>query len=241
MEVCRDREVLDLGCIQHSAEMSLRMPRRWLHAAICEVAAACTGVDYLEQDAHELNARGYNIVPGNVLVDEPPGQFDVVVAGDLIEHLENPFRLLTYMEQALRPGGVAVITTPNCFFPGQLATIIGRRAPIINPEHVLFFDPFTFVKLVERSPLRVARVEWLDLSWWPFWDSRHFIVRKGVAPLTKQVIRWAVRRRPYLASDFAVFLERNDGSETGDTAEQRAEKVMAFHEPRRRREPRRPG
>lgn len=229
VDKCRDRRVLDLGCVQHSAEMSLRTPRRWLHAAICQVATKCVGVDYLDDDVRILNSRGYNVVAADVLVDDPPGRFDVVVAGDLIEHLENPSAFLDYVGRALDPGGTAVITTPNCYYVGQQVMIAGRRLPAINPEHVLGFDPFTLLKLVERSPLRVRSIEWLALSWWPFWDSRRLLVRRGVAPVIKKLIQLVIRRRPYLSSDFAVLLEHRTSDEVGETSKERAARATAFH------------
>jgi 2-polyprenyl-3-methyl-5-hydroxy-6-metoxy-1,4-benzoquinol methylase len=45
-----------------------------------------------------------------------PGQddaFDVVVAPEVIEHLENPRFMVREIYRILRPGGTAVVTTPN--------------------------------------------------------------------------------------------------------------------------------
>ncbi|MBV9769068.1 MAG: methyltransferase domain-containing protein, partial [Bryobacterales bacterium] len=57
-------------------------------------------VEWMEQD---LNLA----VPGH------ENSFDVVVAAEVIEHLENPRSMLREIFRILRPGGSAIITTPN--------------------------------------------------------------------------------------------------------------------------------
>jgi len=41
------------------------------------------------------------------------GQFDAVVAIEIIEHLENPFRFVRECAALLKPGGLLFLTTPN--------------------------------------------------------------------------------------------------------------------------------
>ena len=202
---CVGKSVLDLGCIDHSWRASVDNPA-WLHGRIAGVARECRGVDYLADDVAKLRARGWDIVAGDVLRDEPPGTYEVVVAGDLIEHLEDPAAFLEYVAAALEPDGVAVITTPNPFYLGQTVEIMLRRNPVVNPEHTAWFDPFTLSRLAERTPLAVREVHWLHQTWKPLWnvDGRAArYARNGLgAPM-----RWAARRRPYLSSDFGVVLE----------------------------------
>lgn len=43
----------------------------------------------------------------------PEGAFDVVYAIEVIEHLRNPYDFISEMFRVLKPGGMAIITTPN--------------------------------------------------------------------------------------------------------------------------------
>jgi SAM-dependent methyltransferase len=221
LDHCRGRRVLDLGCIDHTWRASIDNPK-WLHARIRAVASECTGVDYLADDVAELRSRGFDIVAGNVLQDDPPGTYEVVVAGDLIEHLEDPAAFLRYVHAALEPGGLAVITTPNPFYLGQTVEILLRGQCTVNPEHTAWYDPFTITELVERSPLAIRDVRWLEQTWQPLWNVGGRPARYARRALGR-AIRMAAARRPYLNSDFAVVLEgRGDDSPPAPPSERAA-------------------
>ena len=49
----------------------------------------------------------------NIPLPGHEGAFDVVVAAEVIEHLENPRFMIREIFRLLRPGGVAIVTTPN--------------------------------------------------------------------------------------------------------------------------------
>jgi 2-polyprenyl-3-methyl-5-hydroxy-6-metoxy-1,4-benzoquinol methylase len=68
---------------------------------IMRIPADLSGkVDWIEQD---LNVP----LPGR------DDAFDVVVAPEVIEHLENPRFMIREIFRILRPGGTAIVTTPN--------------------------------------------------------------------------------------------------------------------------------
>jgi SAM-dependent methyltransferase len=224
---CAGKAVLDCGAVQHSWRMSVENPD-WLHARIREVAKSCVGVDFLADDVEELRRRGFDIRIGNVLTDDPPDEaaFDVVVAGDIVEHLEDPGTFLRYVARALRPDGVAVITTPSAFYVGQWWTLLAKGRPAISPEHCVLFDPFTFAKLVDRTPLEIAELRWLTPSWWAFWDSGRVVANLVGRPL-HALSRVLLRGRPYLNSDFGVVLRRRPEGWERDVRQSAAD-VMGY-------------
>ncbi len=68
--------------------------------------------------------------------------FDGVVAGEVIEHLENPYRFLRACRAALRPGGVLVLSTPNPLHPPVLlCEALGVRRFFYTTEHRYYFLP----------------------------------------------------------------------------------------------------
>jgi SAM-dependent methyltransferase len=67
--------------------------------------------------------------------------FDVVVAGELIEHLREPERLVGEARRVLRPGGALVGSVPNFFrLRNRLAML--RGGPLDHdPTHLRIFAP----------------------------------------------------------------------------------------------------
>lgn len=56
-----------------------------------------------------------------------PGQADLVVAVETIEHMENPWAFMRALVQIAKPGGWIVVTTPNQLSGLSLATLIAKR------------------------------------------------------------------------------------------------------------------
>jgi SAM-dependent methyltransferase len=69
------------------------------------------------------------------------GSFDVVVAGELLEHLRDPRRLVAEVRRALRGGGTFVASVPNAYrVKNRLRFLLGRR-PEDDPTHLQMFSP----------------------------------------------------------------------------------------------------
>lgn len=201
--LARGRSVLDLGCIDHSASTARSLRERWLHRQLREVTAELVGIDVLESDAAELNAEGYDIRCADAEDFDLGRTFEVIVAGDLIEHLSNPGRLLESAARHMDDDSVFVVTTPNPFNIEQVVGSLLRRQVWVNDEHTLWLDPRVAHHLVSRSPLRVVDFHWIDTRF-------HFSTKGGriVPRLANAFSRWAMSRRPNLRRDFALVLER---------------------------------
>ena len=70
----------------------------------------------------------------------PDAGFDVVVAGELLEHLRDPQRLVSEARRVLRPGGTFVASVPNAYrLKGRLLFLLGRP-PENDPTHLQMFS-----------------------------------------------------------------------------------------------------
>ncbi len=203
VEMATGRRVLDVGCIDHSVETALGLGDEWLHHRLRTVATQLVGLDLLADAAATLTSEhGYDIRFGDAEAFDLEERFELVVAGDLIEHLSNPGRFLDCVAAHLDAGGRAVITTPNPFNIEQVVQGLVRDTVFVNPEHALWLDPRTMHQLVSRSPLRIVDFRWIDTRF-------HFVLKGGrvlrriLNPLTEV----AMRRRPILGRDYGVVLE----------------------------------
>lgn len=190
-----------MGCIDHSAETALELGDRWPHARLREVAAELVGLDVLEDDAARLSDAGYDIRPGDARDFDLGRTFDLVVAGDLLEHLDDPGGFLASVARHMHPGSLAVVTTPNPFSAEQLAWIALRSKVLVNEQHTMWLDPLVAHELVARSPLDVVDFHWID--------TRFRMPITGGGPLPRLVngaTRRLMERRPLLRRDFALVL-----------------------------------
>lgn len=154
-----------MGCIRHSADFALK-DKNWLHNKIKYVAKKVVGVDYLPSEIEKLKAYGYDIVFGDVNkllnIDE---NFDVIVAGDLIEHLTNFEGFFGNCNKLLSPHGILIITTPNPFYTDKFHFVSFKKTFIANPEHTCNIDPQTLSQLSGRFGYVIDEMYYIKNSW----------------------------------------------------------------------------
>lgn len=148
------KSVLDLGCASGYRRAD------WLHGLIRGVANDAVGVDMNERAVSELQERGYHIIAGNAEEVRLNHKFDVVFAGEIIEHLENFRAFLEVVHAHLHPTGVFVVTTPNAF---RITNFVYRLwgKPRVNRQHTCWFCEDTLVQLLDRNGFQVLEVKYL--------------------------------------------------------------------------------
>ena len=126
------RRVLDLGC---------------RYGALTEFYAEgndITGVDIDREALEHAKARlGIQVLWADLddslaFMDET---FDVVVIGELLEHIREPWQLIGQAYRVLRPGGSLVGSTPNGFRLKNRLRFLRGRHPEVDPTHLHLFSP----------------------------------------------------------------------------------------------------
>jgi SAM-dependent methyltransferase len=165
LERCRGKSVLDLGCIRHSAEFAVKDPG-WLHGKVVTTASRAVGVDYLAEDLKKLRGMGFVMIHGDVTkpiaLDE---KFDLIFAGDIIEHLTNFDGFFDNCSRLLKPGGELIITTGNPFYLEGVHYAALKGRVLINPEHTCWMDPQALAQLAERFDYAVKEAHFVSSSW----------------------------------------------------------------------------
>ena len=67
--------------------------------------------------------------------------FDVVVAGELLEHIRDPQRLVAEATRVLRGGGTFIGSVPNAFRLKNRLRFLAGRKPEDDPTHLHMFSP----------------------------------------------------------------------------------------------------
>src|SRR4051812_22948269 len=123
--------VLDLGC---------------RYGALTRAYAAgndVVGMDVDHEALAEAAKLGIETQHGDVSEPLPfeDTRFDVVVCGELLEHLPWPERTVAEVRRVLKPGGFFVGSVPNAFrMKNRLVFLLGRP-PETDPTHLHMFSP----------------------------------------------------------------------------------------------------
>jgi 2-polyprenyl-3-methyl-5-hydroxy-6-metoxy-1,4-benzoquinol methylase len=148
--------VLDVGCSSGYLARPL-------------VERGCTVVG-IEQDPRAAEAA--RDVCSEVLVGDvekmplslAPASFDVVLCGDLIEHLRDPEAFLTRIRALLRRDGRLVLSTPNVAnWALRLGLLFGRwrytERGLLDRTHVYLFTRATLTEMLEGAGYRVVALD----------------------------------------------------------------------------------
>lgn len=152
IERCAGKKVLHIGCCATPACKEESEKGTLLHLNLAKSASELWGLDMSREDITFLQDQYQieNLVAGDAeLIDKsfPPGAFDVIVAGELIEHLRNPGLFLVGARGLLAPGGTIIVSVPNGIaFRRGLKSLFGRET--VHPDHNFYFSKKTLAHLL---------------------------------------------------------------------------------------------
>jgi glycosyltransferase involved in cell wall biosynthesis len=147
-------KVLDLGC--SAGELADRVSLSG-HSVV--------GVDVVEHPG--VRSRMQHFVQADLsdgIPAEVGGEFDVILAADLIEHVRDPLALLHQMKRRLVDGGVLITSVPNFahWYP-RLRVLSGTfdydQRGILDSTHLRFFTRRSFQRLAQAAGFEIVRKE----------------------------------------------------------------------------------
>ncbi|UII23669.1 class I SAM-dependent methyltransferase [Fulvivirga ligni] len=186
----KESSVLDVGCIGQAID---NKSNSWLHGILCQHSDNVVGVDINEEKIIEVKKAGYNIFHTTELTNAH--HFDVIVMGDIIEHVSDVNIFLEFYAKHLKPGGKMVITTPNPFSFRQILNIFFFKRPFINVEHTCYLDPYVMFEVLDRSGLKISDFAWI---------KEHEAPKTFTSKILTGISRMMYKIRRYYAPNFGI-------------------------------------
>lgn len=158
-ELCRGKRVLDIGCVDAGVTEEKIAKGEWLHGEIVKVATKVIGVDTNCVGIDHLQGLGYAV--SYMDIESPPWMSidcpfepDIIVMGDVIEHLGQPLLALTNICDTMSQSARLVVTTPNAFWWVRFFDALIRRERV-HPDHTCWYSAQTLRQTLERAGFRI--------------------------------------------------------------------------------------
>lgn len=163
---------MHLGCTNYpytneaiESEMLLHFDLEKICSDLWGIDADQSGIDILVSHGSKQIVRGDLEKLEEVTLD---GEFEVIVAGEMIEHLNNPGLFLRSVRRYMSRDSVLLLTTINAycamrfFYYGAR----GRRgmAEPVHPDHVAYYSYSTLRLLLERHDLHMEQFLYYDIG-----------------------------------------------------------------------------
>lgn len=167
--VGREKRVLDIGCA--TGYLAERFARNG-----CRV----TGIEMDPAAAEEARRHCERVIVGGAdqpgTLESAGGGFDVIVCGDVLEHMAAPERALTLLRKLLVPGGSLLVSLPNVAYARvRLDLLRGRfeyqETGILDRTHLRFFTRHSARRLF-------AECGWMEREFHPAADRRPYLAAR---------------------------------------------------------------
>ena len=151
-----DKNILDIGCY-NGTFLSLIKNR---NNNFFGIEASEWGLNKSRQKGIEVNQYFFD---DTTRLPSADGYFDVVVAGEIIEHIYNTNFFLEEIQRILKPAGKLILSTPNIASLGRRIFLLFGINPIIElspnePDssgHIRYFTSKSLRQLLEKHKFKI--------------------------------------------------------------------------------------
>ena len=152
---CRGKTALHVGFGDAGARDATEIEGRWVHEALVKSASRAIGLDLDGQSverAREDGLEAYQVdcTDASAILRLDLPDVDLIILGEVIEHVGNPGGLLAAMRVAGSTMTRLIVTTPNAH---RIVTVINvaTRRETSHPDHVAIWTMPLLAQLVARN------------------------------------------------------------------------------------------
>lgn len=145
VKLCTGKTVLHVGCTGG------------LDVALRKVATRCYGIDKGPKERPDYQDVDLDRLWHTPLIPQPG--VEIIVCGEVLEHLSNPGQFLTALRTAY-PTTPLVITVPNAFCEVGRDWLVKRGRENVHRDHVAYYSITTLTTLLSRHQYRPTKHYW---------------------------------------------------------------------------------
>ena len=166
VSLVKGKSVLHVGCCDHVEIIDeKRRNGLWLHDLLRAASSFCAGVDINAEGVDYVRKLGIPDVYCADIVQGLPVQldkkrFDVVVVGEVVEHVDAPVKFLQGIRKAVVGPHEVAVSVPNAFFLENLENAI-CGVERINTDHRFWFTPYTISKVLSQAGYGVKDIRFV--------------------------------------------------------------------------------
>ena len=125
--------------------------------SLVRVGWNCTGLDINKREHPQIKTLQCDLNEGFPVED---GGYDLVTAGEVIEHMIDESAFLQECHRVLKTNGQLVLTTPNLSYLVNRFLVFAGKTPmfVYEPYHYHFHTRRTIVRLIEAQGFQVEHV-----------------------------------------------------------------------------------
>ncbi len=163
VELARNKKVTHVGFVDSGCWAYHSNFDSWLHEHLDKSAASLIGLDLDEAGVERAKEMGFAAFAVDCSDDAAVAALglepsELVVAGEIIEHLDDSGSFLEGLHSLVEPGGQLVVTTPNAsgLLNAGAAAFAGYE--VNHPDHVTLYSCFTLINLLSRHGWETQQV-----------------------------------------------------------------------------------
>ncbi len=112
----------------------------------------CLGIEYSQSLIKTNQDKRIKIIQGNVLnLPFKKPKFEVIIAAAVIEHLNQPQKLIKESQKVLKKNGILILTTPDPFWE-KTATLVGH---LKEERHYSTINLSELAKILENQGFQI--------------------------------------------------------------------------------------
>lgn len=150
LKLSKNKRVLHLGVLGDFNDYLKIGFDDWLFRELIDISSIAVGIDFNKKLVKKAHAAGFkSIIYGNVEKLSLGKKFDVIFAGDIIEHLVNFEGFFLSCKKHMNKDSILVITTPNPFAINNFLKIAISGNPSVYEEHTNYVVEKNFEGLAQ--------------------------------------------------------------------------------------------